>query len=126
MVAAAALGSPGPAGDRSRSRRQPRDRIASLDLSSPTLDMLTELGVADEPISQGLIAPKLQYRTKPDGVDREQATIENKRNLEARDPVARAAFCCRLREAVADSAKPVAGRDDRQPTPRRDDRLIVN
>jgi 3-(3-hydroxy-phenyl)propionate hydroxylase len=34
----------------------------------PTLDMLAELGVARELISNGLEAPKLQYRSKNDGV----------------------------------------------------------
>src|SRR5262249_43316299 len=34
----------------------------------PTLDMLAELGAADDLIKQGLIAPKFQYRTKRDGV----------------------------------------------------------
>ncbi|MDB5568660.1 MAG: hypothetical protein JWP84_5226 [Tardiphaga sp.] len=34
----------------------------------PTLDMLHELGVADDLIAEGLKAPKLQYRSKKDGV----------------------------------------------------------
>jgi 3-(3-hydroxy-phenyl)propionate hydroxylase len=34
----------------------------------PTLDMLEELGVARELIGEGLKAPKLQYRSKKDGV----------------------------------------------------------
>jgi len=50
---------------------------ASADLSEesrastfhpPTLDMLAELGAADDLIKQGLIAPKFQYRSKRDGV----------------------------------------------------------
>jgi 3-(3-hydroxy-phenyl)propionate hydroxylase len=34
----------------------------------PTLDMLDDLGAADDLIKQGLIAPKFQYRSKRDGV----------------------------------------------------------
>ncbi|ARP99783.1 FAD-dependent oxidoreductase [Pseudorhodoplanes sinuspersici] len=34
----------------------------------PTLDMLHEIGAAEPLIAQGLIAPKLQYRSKRDGV----------------------------------------------------------
>jgi 3-(3-hydroxy-phenyl)propionate hydroxylase len=34
----------------------------------PTLDMLAELGAADELIKQGLVAPKFQYRSKRDGM----------------------------------------------------------
>jgi 3-(3-hydroxy-phenyl)propionate hydroxylase len=34
----------------------------------PTLDMLADLGTADDLIKQGLIAPKFQYRSKRDGV----------------------------------------------------------
>jgi 3-(3-hydroxy-phenyl)propionate hydroxylase len=34
----------------------------------PTLDMLEELGVARQLIDEGLKAPKLQYRSKKDGV----------------------------------------------------------
>jgi 3-(3-hydroxy-phenyl)propionate hydroxylase len=34
----------------------------------PTLDMLDDLGVAQALIDQGLIAPKFQYRTRPDGL----------------------------------------------------------
>jgi 3-(3-hydroxy-phenyl)propionate hydroxylase len=34
----------------------------------PTLDMLAELGAADDLIKQGLIAPKFQYRSKRDGM----------------------------------------------------------
>src|SRR5258708_20842318 len=34
----------------------------------PTLDMLHELGVADDLIAEGLKAPMLQYRSKKDGV----------------------------------------------------------
>jgi 3-(3-hydroxy-phenyl)propionate hydroxylase len=34
----------------------------------PTLDMLDELGVARQLIDEGLKAPKLQYRSKKDGV----------------------------------------------------------
>jgi 3-(3-hydroxy-phenyl)propionate hydroxylase len=34
----------------------------------PTLDMLAELGAANDLIKQGLIAPKFQYRSKRDGV----------------------------------------------------------
>jgi 3-(3-hydroxy-phenyl)propionate hydroxylase len=50
---------------------------ASSDLSTesrastfhpPTLDMLDELGLAKELIGQGLVAPRLQYRTRRDGV----------------------------------------------------------
>jgi 2-polyprenyl-6-methoxyphenol hydroxylase-like FAD-dependent oxidoreductase len=50
---------------------------ASADLSEesrastfhpPTLDMLAQLGAADDLITQGLIAPKFQYRSKRDGV----------------------------------------------------------
>jgi 3-(3-hydroxy-phenyl)propionate hydroxylase len=50
---------------------------ASADLSEesrastfhpPTLDMLAELGAADDLIKQGLTAPKFQYRSKRDGV----------------------------------------------------------
>jgi len=50
---------------------------ASADLSEesrastfhpPTLDMLADLGAADDLIEQGLTAPKFQYRSKRDGV----------------------------------------------------------
>jgi 3-(3-hydroxy-phenyl)propionate hydroxylase len=34
----------------------------------PTLDMLAELGAANDLIKQGLIAPKFQYRSKRDGL----------------------------------------------------------
>jgi len=34
----------------------------------PTLDMLAQLGAADDLIKQGLVAPKFQYRSKRDGV----------------------------------------------------------
>ena len=34
----------------------------------PTLDMLHEIGAAEPLIAQGLVAPKLQYRSKRDGV----------------------------------------------------------
>ncbi|HEY1411622.1 MAG TPA: FAD-dependent monooxygenase, partial [Rhodopila sp.] len=34
----------------------------------PTLDMLDELGFAADLIAQGLKAPRLQYRTKRDGI----------------------------------------------------------
>jgi 3-(3-hydroxy-phenyl)propionate hydroxylase len=34
----------------------------------PTLDMLDDLGAADDLIKQGLIAPKFQYRSKRDGL----------------------------------------------------------
>ena len=34
----------------------------------PTLDMLAELGAANDLIKQGLIAPKFQYRSKRDGM----------------------------------------------------------
>ena len=34
----------------------------------PTLDMLHEIGAAEPLIAQGLVAPKLQYRSKRDGI----------------------------------------------------------
>jgi 3-(3-hydroxy-phenyl)propionate hydroxylase len=34
----------------------------------PTLDMLADLGAADDLIEQGLTAPKFQYRSKRDGL----------------------------------------------------------
>jgi 3-(3-hydroxy-phenyl)propionate hydroxylase len=68
LVAAAALVRHGIAVTVLEAGRELSSESRASTFHSPTLDMLDELGVAGPLIDQGLKAPKLQYRSKKEGV----------------------------------------------------------
>src|SRR5262245_64191762 len=68
LAAAASLGRRGVPVTIFESSRDLSTESRASTFHPPTLDMLDDLGFARNLIAQGLVAPRLQYRTRRDGV----------------------------------------------------------